>query len=526
MIDKRQISLTSNQHYIIYDTILKIPKAENINLKEKIRRLPRQPGVYLMKDRLGKTIYVGKAKDLKQRVSTYFQASRKRLIAQPKVRAMIDLIDDFELIVVKSEAEALLLEGQLIKQYKPRYNTDFTDDKRFLLVRVNLDEVLPRFRLTRNRTDPTSRYYGPFAHSSHLRKTLAELRRKFGILLSDARPVDLGNQNWSLYDDARAEIYEHPNEISQVDYLVRVDAACAFLEGQTREWLCELKVQMQAAADARKYEQAAQLRDRIHALEQTSVRTRKFERPLHDPTPKTEILEQLKTKLLLPTHPERIECFDISHISGSFCVASMVTFKQGKPSRKDYRRFKINSFIGNDDFRAMEEVVGRRYRRLHNEQKPFPDLVVIDGGAGQVTAALKAFIGQNLEPPALIGLAKKNETIIFSDGREPLQLSHHDPALRLLQHIRDEAHHFANSFNAELRSKKLRESILDDFNGLGPARRQALLAHFGSIQKLRTATVTEIAQVKGIGLKTAERLMWFLNPSKSVNDSIALKPHT
>lgn len=466
-----------------------------------------------MKDRFGQIIYVGKAKDLKQRVSTYFQPSRKRLVTQPKVHAMLDLIDDFDLIVVNSEAEALLLEGRLIKQYKPRYNTDFTDDKRFLLVRVNLNEALPRFRLTRNRTDQASRYYGPFAHASHLRKTLAELRRKFGILLGDAKPVDLGNQNWRLYDDARAEIYTHPNEISQADYLARVDAACAFLQGQTREWLSELKVEMQAAADAREYEKAAQLRDRINALRQTSVRTRKFERPLHDPSSKTQVLEQLKTQLRLPTYPKHIECFDISHISGSFCVASMVAFKQGKPSRKDYRRFKINSFIGNDDFRAMEEVVGRRYRRLHNEQKPFPDLIIIDGGVGQVSAALKAFIGQGLEPAALIGLAKKNETIIFSDGHAPLQLSHHGPALRLLQHIRDEAHRFANRFNAELRSKKLRESILDDFNGLGPTKRQALLAHFGSIQKLRSATADKIAEVQGIGLQTAERLMHFLNTS-------------
>jgi excinuclease ABC subunit C len=488
-----------------------MPDPDKVKLKEKVRRIPHQPGVYLMKDRLGQTIYVGKAKDLKKRVSTYFQASRKTMVSQPKVRAMIDLIHDFDLIIVKSEAEALLLEGQLIKKYKPRYNTDFTDDKRFLLVRVDLREPLPRFRLTRNRTDNKSRYYGPFAHSTHLRQTLSALRKRFGILLSDAKPQALESDRWRLYDDARAEIYEHANEISQADYMARVDAACSFLDGKTKEWLTELKEQMLTAAEARQYEKAAQLRDRITALEETSVRTRKFERPLHDPTPKSETLEAIRTKLNLPTLPERMECFDISHISGSFCVASMVAFKDGKPDRKNYRRFKIKSFIGNDDFRAMEEVVGRRYRRLYDEQKPFPDLVVIDGGAGQVTAALKAFLSQGLEPPALVGLAKRNETIIFSDGREQLNLSHHDPALRMLQHIRDEAHHFANSFNAELRSKKLRESILDDFKGLGPAKRNALLQHFGSIEKLRSAQTNEITQVEGIGLKTAERLVEFLN---------------
>jgi excinuclease ABC subunit C len=172
-----------------------------------------------------------------------------------------------------------------------------------------------------------------------------------------------------------------------------------------------------------------------------------------------------------------MECFDISHISGSFCVASMVAFRQARPDRKQYRRFKIRSFVGNDDFRAMEEVVGRRYRRLADEGKDFPELIVIDGGAGQVTAALKAFLGQGLEPPELIGLAKKNETVIFSDGRAPLNLAHHDPALRLLQHIRDEAHHFANSFNA----------------------------------KLRAAGAEELIQVEGIGKLTAERLVAFLS---------------
>jgi excinuclease ABC subunit C len=487
-----------------------MPEEAKAQIKEKVRRLPHKPGVYQMKDRIGQVIYVGKAKDLKKRVSTYFQASRKLTIAQPKIRAMIDLIHDFEIIIVKSEAEALLLEGQLIKKYKPRYNTDFTDDKRFLLVRVDPREPLPRFRLTRNRTDSNSRYFGPFAHSGHLRKTLAELRRRFGILLSDGTPVELPDGRWRLYDDARAEIYQNPNELTTEEYALRLDAACEFLEGKAREWLAELKAEMKVAAEARRYEEAAKLRDRIEALERTASRTRKFERNLLGTHNHSQVVKRLKEKLAIKRTPRRMECFDISHISGSFCVASMVSFKDGSPDRNSYRRFKIKSFVGNDDFRAMEEVVGRRYRRLHEEGKAFPDLVVIDGGAGQVTAALKAFLSQGLEPPELIGLAKRNETVIFSDGREPLNLPHHDPALRLLQHIRDEAHHFANSFNAELRSKRLRESILDDFSGLGTQRKQQLLLHFGSIEKLRSAQVDQLTKVEGIGKLTAERLVDFL----------------
>lgn len=483
---------------------------EKPQLKEKVRRLPHKPGVYQMKDRLGQTIYVGKAKDLKKRVSTYFQASRKMAIAQPKIRAMLDLIYDFDIITVKSEAEALLLEGQLIKKYKPRYNTDFTDDKRFLLVRVNPRETLPRFRLTRNRTDRNSRYYGPFAHSGHLRKTLSELRRRFGILLSDASPIELEDGRWRLYDDARAEIYGQANELTTEQYKDRLDAACEFLEGKALQWLDELKVDMKTAARDRNYEQAATLRDRIDALERTASRTRKFERNLVGTYNHREVVQSLQVKLGLAQEPRRMECFDISHISGSFCVASMVAFEDGHPDRKSYRHFKIKSFIGNDDFRAMEEVVGRRYRRLFEEHKVFPDLVIIDGGTGQVTSALKAFLGQDLEPPEIIGLAKKNETVIFSDGRDSLNLPHHDPALRLLQHIRDEAHQYANSFNAELRSKRLRESILDDFEGLGTKRKQQLLLHFGSIEKLKKANITKLTQIDGIGKLTAERLVAFL----------------
>ena len=207
-----------------------------------------------------------------------------------------------------------------------------------------------------------------------------------------------------------------------------------------------------------------------------------------------------------------MECFDISHISGTFVVASMVHFSNGRPDRAQYRRFKIKSFMGNDDFRAMEEVVGRRYRRLRDEGKALPDLIVIDGGQGQIGAALKAFYAIDVDPPSMIGLAKKNETVIFADERSPLNLGLRHPGLQLLQRMRDEAHRFANTFNADLRSRKIRESILEDFPGLGPVRRTALLDHFGSIEKLRAAGVTALTEVPGIGPKLALELQRFLKP--------------
>ncbi len=457
-----------------------------------------------MKDRLGEVIYVGKAKELKKRVSSYFQPGRARQIEQPKIRAMVGLVRDIEIIEVRSEAEAILLEGRLIKEYRPRYNTDFTDDKRFLLIRVDVTSTLPRFKLARNRARDGAVYFGPFAHAGPLRRTLGEIRRKFGVVLADASPREIGDGRVRLYDDARAEIYGHPNELAIEDYRERVRKACLFLEGRSREWLLELEKEMRRHADEQRFEEAAALRDTLQSLRQTISQTRKFTRGL----PSHNILEEGSTRLTellnLETTLTTVECFDISHISGSFTVASMVRFSDGRPDRRNHRRYKIRSFEGNDDFRAMEEVVGRRYRRMAEQQSPFPDLIVIDGGKGQVTAALRAFLILDLDPPPLIGLAKKEETIIFPSERKPLRLPHHDPALRLLQRVRDEAHRYANSYNADLRSRRIRESVLDDVPGLGPKRRKLLLDHFGSIQAVRSATVGELAAVPGIGPRFAE----------------------
>ena len=221
-------------------------------------------------------------------------------------------------------------------------------------------------------------------------------------------------------------------------------------------------------------------------------------------------LESLKRALKLPQKPKAIECFDISHISGSFCVASMVRFENGEPAKQKYRRFKIKSFVGNDDFRAMREAVGRRYRRLAEEGAPMPDLVLIDGGKGQVFSAMKAFDEEGVPPPAIAGLAKREETVV-TDEFEEIKLPRRNEGLKLLQRVRDEAHRFANSFSESLRSKKIRESILDDFPGLGQKRKEALLKSFGSIAKIRSATAQQLQQVDGIGFETARRLRFFLD---------------
>jgi len=383
-----------------------MPAAESNKLKEKLRKTSNAPGVYVMRDRLGGILYVGKAKNLKKRVSSYFQPSRKFQYEQPKIAAMVKLVHDIETIELKSEAEAILLEGRLIKEWKPKYNTEFTDDKRFLLVRVDVQNVLPRFRLVRNRRDDGSRYYGPFAQSRSVRKTLDQLRVQFGVLLGDASPKEVSSGQFRLYDDIRAEIYGHPNEVSVEEYRMRVEEGCQFLDGKARELLVGLEEKMKGAASEKRYEAAAASRDILQALRDTISKDRRFTGALRNPeADATHSMEALREALGLEHLPRRIECFDISHISGSYVVASMVCFVDGRPEKQEYRRFRIKTFIGNDDFRAMEEVVGRRYKRQHEEKRQAADLVVVDGGVGQVSAALKAFIKHQLEVPHLIGLA-------------------------------------------------------------------------------------------------------------------------
>lgn len=483
-----------------------------VEMRKIARKLPQVSGVYLMRDRLGHVIYVGKAKNLRKRVSSYFQGSRRFIWSQPKIGAMVEMVREIATHETRNETEALLLEGKLIKEYKPRYNTDFTDDKQFLLVRVDLKSILPRFRLCRNRKNDGSHYYGPFAQAGMLRSTLSEMRKKFGILLNDAKPVHLGGGKWQLYDDARAEIFSGHNEVSDHEYRKRVDEACAFLEGRAKDWLKELREEMIRRAEAMNFERAAELRDLSDSLAKTIKKNRRFSRVLPDlEVDHDEPLANLAKQLALSGKPQVIECFDISHVSGTFVVASMVRFVGGKPDKKGYRRFKIKSFHGNDDFRAMEEVVNRRYARLAEEKKQLPNLVVVDGGIGQVTSAQKALMCLKLDSIPLVGLAKREETVVFPDERQELKMSAHDPALRLLQRLRDEAHRFANRFNADLRSKKIRESILDDFTGLGKVKREALMEKFGTIEKLKRASVYELVEVDGIGAKIALRLHEFLN---------------
>ncbi|HWC59119.1 MAG TPA: UvrB/UvrC motif-containing protein, partial [Verrucomicrobiae bacterium] len=340
-------------------------------IRKKVSSLPHKPGIYLMKDRFGTVIYVGKARDLRKRVSSYFQPSR-RLGWDPKFRALVDGICDFDYHTVRSEPEALLLESKLIKEFHPRYNVSFRDDKRYLMLKVNLNDPIPRFTLTRLKQDDGAKYFGPFPNSGALRSTLALVRRQYH--LRGCRPLTPTERDYRHCLYAHLKYCTAPciNNVTRDQYLEQVNAACDFLAGQCEEMQDSLESEMKKAAANQEYERAAELRDMLSDLKRTTRKTEKFERipyslPLAiDPA---RDLAELGEVLGLSGPPQRIEGFDISNISGTFAVASMVRFKNGRPDRANYRRFKIKTVVGQNDFESMAEVVRRRYTRLLNESK-------------------------------------------------------------------------------------------------------------------------------------------------------------
>jgi len=535
------------------------PKREKPDLQKKVHEVPHRPGVYLMRDRFNRVIYVGKARDLRKRVSSYFLPS-KLVQADLKTRAMLDATWDFETHTVRSEAESVLLEGKLIKEYRPRYNVSFRDDKRFLVVRVDLSEPWPRFRLARFKKDDGSRYFGPYAHAGALRQTLNFMRKKFGVLtFGRGAPTER---------ELKSSTYQVPvrlSEISAEQYRERVAQACEFLEGKSREMIVALEEQMQKAAEKMDFEKAAELRDMIEDLRDTTKPTRRFTRGSLPSTidPIADVGE-LADALRLPRLPRIMECFDISNISATHVVASMVCFRDGVPDKNNYRRYRVRTVEGQDDFASMAEVVRRRYSRVLLEvreanpeaaeysqeetvdgvrrlekQTPnaqlrelsragsptsnvqfavqkfptsvrLPDLIIVDGGKGQLSAACGELQRLKLHGLPIIGLAKEREEIYLPGRALPLWLPMDSPALRLLQRIRDEAHRFANAYHQLLMKKRVEESILDDCPGVSQNRKSLLLRRFGSVSRLRKASIEDIASTEGIGRKLAEDVHRFL----------------
>jgi len=505
------------------------------HIRKKLGTVPHKPGVYLHKDRFGTVIYVGKALDLRKRVSQYFQSSR-RLGWDLKFNALVEAIHDFDIHVVKSEPEALLLESKLIKDFKPRFNISLRDDKRYLMLKVNLNDPIPNFIFTRLKKDDGARYFGPFVNSLALRNTVALARKMFNLRGCRVFTPGAADYKHCLYAHLKHCTAPCVGNVTREQYLEQVNAACHFLEGQCREMQGQLEAEMKKAAAAHDFEKAADLRDLLRDLQDTWKKTEKFARvPYTLPlaiNPANDLVELAKV-LGLPAPPQRIEGFDISNISGTFAVASLVSFKNGRPDRANYRRFKIKTVVGQDDFASMAEVVRRRYARLKREVRndeiqmtndengaaasssvirhsSFPDLILIDGGKGQLGMACAELKKLGLERIPVIGLAKEFEEIYLPEKSLPLRLGLDHPAVKLLQRVRDECHRVANSYNAQLRLKKISESVLDEFPGIGERRKAALLKKFGSVQRLKMATLEQLAEVPGFGGKAAEELKAFL----------------
>ena len=603
----------------------------NETLELKIKNLPDSPGCYLMKER-GQIIYVGKAVNLKNRVRSYFQNTYHT----PKVAAMVARVDDFDIVLARTNLEALLLECNLIKLHRPFYNILLKDDKGYPYIRVNVQDPYPRATLARRTAKDGARYFGPYIGASAVRDVLELLRKTFRLrTCRQELPRKTPGRPCMNYEIGRC-MAPCAGLCTQEEYRLQVLRALAFLNGDYQAVRDELTAEMKAASAKLEFERAAQIRDRIVDIDGLRERqqvnsTEALDRDVialsHDDLdamaavllirsgkmvggetyalegagadapeealaafllqyydgrkPAREVLceslpedaeglqdylrerrqaactlispqrgekralilmakknaddalykrnqqaeirrqrtigacEELGKVLGMKTVPHRIEGYDISNTQGVLSVASMVVFIDGEPAKKEYRHYRIKTVEGANDFASMNEVLGRRFRRAviedPNEKWPMPDLVLIDGGPEQLRFARTAMLAAGADVP-MFGLAKRMEEIFLPDQEESILLDRKSPALHLIQRVRDESHRFAITYHTGLRGKATVHSQLEDIPGIGPARRRALLTHFGSLKAMKEATLEELAEVQGMTKNTAEAVhQWLKN---------------
>ena len=475
-------------------------------VRQKLKELPDAPGCYLMRDRQGRIIYVGKAASLRKRVQSYFRDAALRS-ASPKLRGLVKSICDLEFIVVRNEAEAILTEGRLIKDYRPHYNVSFRDDKRFLLMRADIRAPLPQLKLCRIRQEDGALYFGPYASSQAARATLDFVEKKFGLRKCAPAIPDAETHRHCLNEIVRFCSAPCIGKVTMEEYRGRFDEACAFLRGQRPEYLKEIRAQMEEASARMDFERAMTWRDTLFALQATIRQNARV-------APTTEMREEearagvaaLQEAMHLPKPPRVIECFDISNISGTYAVASMVCAEDGLPHRNRYRRFRIRTVEGSDDPAMMAEVIRRRYARVLNERSDLPDLVLVDGGQAQLQAARNELRKLGLQDLPSAGLAKRFEDLYIDDKSPPLCLPRDSAGLKILQQIRDEAHRFDLTYHQRLRSRRIRESALDEIPGIGAVRKKSLLEHFGSVYRLVRTSREDIAAIPRIGKSAADAI--------------------
>lgn len=605
-------------------------------IQDKIDALPNQPGVYLMKDRSGRIIYVGKAVNLRNRVRSYFTRADSRAFVQLLDRVLADI----ETVVVRNEKEALLLENELIKKHRPRFNIQLRDDKQYLCLRLDIAHPYPRLETVRRTRRDGARYFGPYSSASSIRETLRVVNKFFQLRTCTDHMLENRKRPCLLHQIGRCPapcVFPVP----ETDYRRNVDAVTLFLEGRSGPLLEQLRDRMKSSAKKLEFEEAARLRDQIIALErslerQTVATTDSIDqdvfglyrqadkiciyilfvrggritggRPMHSTSefpddelieslvnqyyadenfvprevllpaapaelePLAEllseqkgekvrvfvpqrgdkvellalaarnaersfsertrtreeieqVLERLKERLNLSKLPRRMECFDISHSQGTSIVASQVASFDTVADPANYRRYKLKTVTQNDDFASMHEILTRRFRR-GLEDDDLPDLIVIDGGKGQLAAAHAAMRDMKVEGVDMVALAKSRdldvalpdeevkrspERVFLVDRKDPIVLPQTSPELFALTRLRDEAHRFAITFQRKLSRKRGLQSQLDSVPGVGPTRRRALLTHFGSLKRLKEANVADIAAVESLGPAVAERIHAFLH---------------
>ncbi len=600
--------------------------------------LPTQPGVYLMKDEHGKVIYVGKAINLRNRVRSYFHAPYGQ---DAKVWRLVERVRDIEFIITESELEALVLECNLIKKYKPHFNVRLKDDKRYPYIKVTWQEPFPKVYVTRRMENDGARYFGPFTAVWAVHETLDTLRKIFPYLTCD-REITGKDQRACLYYDIGLCIAPCIGATTRDEYRAMIDRLCKFLQGKTNEVTESLRARLDEAVSQMEFERAARYRDQLQAIARITEHQKvvsplmidqdviAFARDdgdacvqvffvrggkllgreyfvlegtegenadqvlasfvkqfydeaayvppeillpenideakvieewlnrqrgqkvllqvprngqskelvqmaeenaratltslkaqwLADETKQMNAVAELQQVLGLPDPPLRMECYDISNTQGTNSVGAMVVFERGAAKKSDYRKFKIKTVEGADDYASLQEVLRRRFKHLiqpsespaavgsrkEESWRQMPNLVIIDGGKGQLNAALQVLHELGIEGVSVIGLAKQEEEIFLPHQSTSLRLSKTSEALKLLQRIRDEAHRFGIAYHRHLRTKKGLASQLDAIPGIGPRRRRALLARFGSLEKIREASVEELLTVEGMTRAAAQRL--------------------
>jgi excinuclease ABC subunit C len=462
--------------------------------RDRVRELPDAYGCYFMKNEAGEVLYIGKASSLKKRVASYFIGRRH---PHPRTRQLVKRIAKVAYIETRSEIEALLLEANLIHEYRPPYNVELKDDKSYPMLKLTMGDRYPRLVITRNRRDKKAFYYGPYTDVRILRRAVSYLKRIFPLRSCKRVPRKVCLEYHLAQCTGPCEFPEVESSYRRITKELDL-----FLKGQGKEVIRQLKARMRMAASQLAYEEAARLRDRMHALEEMMGQTRALNA--------ATALEELRIHLGLGQTPHQIYGFDISNIQGRAAVGSRIAFLDGRPDKAHYRRFRIKKVQGIDDYAMMKEVLQRSFYSRKGKD-PIPDLILIDGGQGQLNAAREVLHAMKRNKLPVVGLAKREEEIYRWNRSGPLRLSRRSKALQLLQQVRDEAHRFAITYHKNLRQKAMVASKLDDIVGIGPSLKKKLMTQFGTLEAIRHATREQLTQVPGVNHPLAETILDILH---------------